>query len=75
MILFSDDGLIIFVIMDSKIQKKLDEYRKLVNNHSNKTTSTISTTRQPDSLSQVIRSKKDADDFMAELESAFKRAK
>lgn len=58
--------------MDPKIQKKPDDYKKLVTNHAKSTSSRIS---QPDSLRQLIRSKKDADDFMAELENAIRRSK
>ena len=61
--------------MDPIIRKKLDEYKKLVTYHVDKTTSNKSRTNRPDSLSQVIRSKKDADDFMADLESAIKRCR
>ncbi|WP_316817369.1 hypothetical protein [Pedobacter nyackensis] len=57
--------------MDPKIQKKLDEYKKLVTTHFKSTSSGVS---QPDSLRQLIRSKKDADDFMAELENAIRRS-
>lgn len=58
--------------MDPKIQKKLDEYKKLVTNHAK---SISSRTSQPDSLRQLIKSKKDANDFMAELENAIRRSK
>lgn len=57
--------------MDPKIQKKLDEYKKLVTNHAK---SNGSRTNQQDSLRQLIKSKKDADNFMAELENAIKRS-
>lgn len=61
--------------MDPKIQKKLDDYKKLVTYQADKTRSVNSEPSQPDSLRQLIKSKKDADDFMADLENAFKRVK
>lgn len=61
------------VIMDPIIRKKLDEYKKLVTEHGEKTTSKKTRSSRPDSLSQVIRSKKDADDSMADLESVIRR--
>ncbi|HWW40801.1 hypothetical protein [Pedobacter sp.] len=60
--------------MNRRIQLKMEEYRKMANSH-NDPIAPKSIAIRKDSLSQVIHSKKDADDFMADLESAFKRAK
>ena len=61
--------------MDQKIQQKMEQYKKMAKSHSGNAASKTSKSTRTDSLSQVIRSKKDADDFMAELESAYQRAK
>ena len=60
--------------MNQRIQQKLAEYKKMAKSQSGHVAYKIKSTRV-DSLSQVIRSKKEADDFMAEVESAFERAK
>jgi len=61
--------------VNEKIRLKIEEYKKMAKSHSGNAASKTSRSTRTDSLSQVIRSKKDADDFMAELESAFQRAK
>ena len=61
--------------MNQRIQHKIDEYKKMASSHKGHVTSTRSTTNTQDSLSTVIRSKKDADEFMAELENAVKRSR
>jgi len=61
--------------MNKGIQQKMAEYKKMANSHPEKTTSAQTKTSRVDSLSQVIRNKKEADDFMSEVESAFQRAK
>jgi hypothetical protein len=60
--------------MNQRIQTKLEQYKKMAGSQSGNAT-THTTGNRTDSLAQVIRSKKDADQFMAELESAAKRAK
>ena len=60
--------------MDQRIQEKLAEYKKKAKSQGGNVGPKTRSTRI-DSLSQVIRSKKEADIFMAELESAFERAK
>ena len=61
--------------MNQKIQHKIEAYKKMAGSHSNRAKSTSSTTNRTDSLATVIRSKKDADEFMAELESVVKRSR
>jgi hypothetical protein len=61
--------------MNKGIQQKMAQYKKMANSNAVKTTSTATKSARADSLSQVIRNKKEADDFMAEVESAFQRAK
>ena len=58
--------------MNQRIQQKMAQYKKMANSHTGNAASTSSRSTRVDSLSQVIRSKKDGDDFMAELESAVK---
>jgi len=61
--------------MNKRIQQKMEQYKKMAGSHTENTVPTKSKSTRSDSLSKVIRSKKDADDFMAEVESAFQRAK
>ncbi len=61
--------------MNNSIQKKIEQYKRMANSHTGNASSTSSRNTRNDSLAQVIRSKKDADDFMAELESAAKRSR
>ena len=61
--------------MDEKIQKKMAEYKKMAQSQAGSITPASSQTPRADSLSQIIRSKKDAEDFMFELENAIRRAK
>lgn len=66
--------------MNSKVQHKIDEFKKLAASHKGTVTAnpsniSRSNTRREDSLSSVIRSKQDADLFMAELESIGQRLK
>jgi|GEM_PF-2235821 len=60
--------------MNQRIQAKLAQYKKLATGQ-NGNISTHSIGNRADSLRQVIRSKKDADEFMAELEWVAKRSK
>jgi hypothetical protein len=61
--------------MNQRIQHKIDEYKKMASSHRGHVTAARSTSNRQDSLATVIRSKKDADEFMAELESAVKRSR
>lgn len=61
--------------MNQRIQKKIDEYKKMASSHKGHITLTPSKSDRQDSLAAVIRSKKDADEFMAELENAVKRSR
>ena len=62
--------------MNKEIQQKMERYKKMANSHPGHTAPTNNTkSTRTDSLSKVIRSKEEADIFMAELESAFKRSK
>lgn len=61
--------------MNQKIQEKMDQYKKLAKNQPGDTVTTSLRSTRSDSLSQVIRSKRDADIFMAELEGLAKRSK
>jgi hypothetical protein len=61
--------------MNQKIQEKMDQYKKMAKSQAENTGSTNSRNTRNDSLSQIIRSKKDADIFMAELNGLAKRTK
>lgn len=61
--------------MNQRIQHKIEEYKKMASSHKGHAASPRSTTTRHDSLATVIRSKKDADEFMAELESVVKRSR
>jgi len=60
--------------MNKSIQDKIDRYKKMAKTQGSKSVSSPGGSGQTDSLSQVIRSKKDADDFMAELNAVIKRS-
>ncbi len=60
--------------MNKSIQHKIDQYRKMAKSQGNNGVSSNSGAERIDGLAQVIRSKKDADDFMAELKNVVKRA-
>ncbi|WP_184549353.1 hypothetical protein [Mucilaginibacter sp. FT3.2] len=60
--------------MNQQMQNKIEQYKKLATVQGSRVASKGKVINN-DSLSQVIRSKKDADDFMAELEAVVKRAK
>jgi hypothetical protein len=61
--------------MNQRIQRKIDEYKKVASTHIGYVIGSRLTSIRQDSLATVIRSKKDADEFMAELESAVKRSR
>ncbi|SHL99389.1 hypothetical protein [Chitinophaga sp. CF418] len=62
--------------MNQKIQKKIDQYKKLAKGKiADAVTVQKSRPQRIDGLSKVIRSQKDADNFMAELNSIIKRAR
>jgi len=61
--------------MNQRIQHKIDEHKKMASSHTGNVMASRSTSTRQDSLAAVIRSKKDADEFMAELESAVKRSR
>ncbi|SEP45948.1 hypothetical protein ACFGVS_28020 [Mucilaginibacter sp. AW1-7] len=61
--------------MDQQMLKKIEQFKKLATVKGGAPVASNGKTINNDSLSQVIRSKKDADDFMAELEAVAKRAK
>ena len=61
--------------MNPRIQHKIDEYKKMASSNKGNVMVSRLTFSRLDSLAAVIRSKKDADEFMAELESAVKRSR
>ncbi|MHA4894609.1 hypothetical protein ACXZ1K_07660 [Pedobacter sp. PWIIR3] len=61
--------------MNPSIQRKINQIKNMAAHSSESAVHTPSINRSVDSLSNVIRSKKDADDFMAELEAIGKRIK
>jgi hypothetical protein len=60
--------------MNKDIQEKIELYKKMAKSQRVSIDSMPNSPGRPDSLSQVIRSKKDADDFMAELNAIIKRS-
>lgn len=60
--------------MDKQIQKKIEDYKKLAGS-GQKVSPREAIKGAADSLSKVIRSKKEADQFMAELNGITGRAK
>ena len=61
--------------MNEVIQNKIDKYKKLAQNQDKKIGAVASGNTRADGLSQVIRSKKDAENFMTELNGIVKRSK
>ena len=61
--------------MNQGIQKKIEQYKKLAKDSAVKPSSFQPVVANADGLTKVIRSKKDADNFMAELNSIVERAK
>jgi hypothetical protein len=60
--------------MEKTIQEKLDHYRRIAERSAGQE-SKSNTAGQPDSLSTVIRTKRDADMFMAQLDAVAKLAR
>jgi hypothetical protein len=60
--------------MNQSIQEKIEQFKKIAKGHTDKSLSNHPEPVRADGLAKVIRSKKDADNFMAELNSIVKRA-
>jgi hypothetical protein len=60
--------------MNQVIQQKIDQYKRTALSQSSSPKPAQSKSVRVDGLAQVIRSKKDAENFMAELKSIVKRA-
>ncbi|RFS24705.1 hypothetical protein DVR12_05760 [Chitinophaga silvatica] len=60
--------------MKQSLQQKIDRYKKLAQSQGSNSKPAQSKSVRVDSLAQVIRSQKDAENFMAELNSIVKRA-
>jgi hypothetical protein len=60
--------------MNQGIQEKIEQFKKMAKGHSDKSLPDQLGPARGDGLAKVIRSKKDADNFMAELNSVVKRA-
>ena len=61
--------------MNKNIQQKIDQYKKIARSSQGSDPKPVqSKSVRVDGLSQVIRSQKDAENFMAELKSIVKRA-
>ncbi|NLR80093.1 hypothetical protein [Chitinophaga eiseniae] len=62
--------------MNQNIQQKIDQYKKAAQTSLGSNPKPVrSKSVRVDSLAQVIRSQKDAENFMAELNSIVKRAR
>ena len=61
--------------MDPKIENLIDQYIEKAKAAGVRQISTNPQPARPDNLSRVIRTKKDAEDFMAELNMVIARAK
>lgn len=62
--------------MNQNIQQKIDQYKKAARtNQGGELKAVQSKSVRVDGLAQVIRSQKDAENFMAELRSIVKRAR
>lgn len=60
--------------MKQSIQQKIDQYKKAARNQGSNPKPAQSKSVRVDGLSQVIRSQRDAENFMADLKSIVKRA-
>lgn len=61
--------------MNPKIQQKIDQYKKIAQRNQGGNPKPVQAKSvRVDGLAQVIRSQKDAENFMAELKSLVKRA-
>ncbi len=61
--------------MNQSIQQKIDRYKKLAKSSGPAPAPIQPVVANADGLTKVIRSKKDADNFMAELNGIVERAK
>ncbi|MFC0513656.1 hypothetical protein ACFFGT_05570 [Mucilaginibacter angelicae] len=61
--------------MNQHTQNKIEQLKKLATDQGYQTTKKKNIVVNNDSLGQVIRTKADAENFMAELEAAVKRIK
>lgn len=61
--------------MKQTIQQKIDQYKEIARNQRQVSKAVQSKSVRIDSLTQVIRSQRDAENFMAELNSIVKRAR
>lgn len=61
--------------MNQRIQDKLQEFKNIAANYKQQSSPTRIPVNRQDSLVTVIRSKKEADAFMTEVESVFNSAK
>jgi len=62
--------------MNQNVQQKIEQYKRLASDKNHKAHRDIAVrTSTQDSLGSVIRSKKDADIFMAELDSISRKSK
>jgi hypothetical protein len=60
--------------VNQSIQEKIEQYKKIAKNDRANSLPNQPSPARADGLAKVIRSKKDADNFMAELNSIVKRA-
>jgi hypothetical protein len=61
--------------MEKRIQEKIDKYKKAAKSQPPLTAEHVGHNTADDSLSKVIRTKKDADNFMNELDRLTKNTK
>jgi hypothetical protein len=59
--------------MNQSIQEKIEQFKKIAKGHRDKSLPDQLGPAGADGLAKVIRTKKDADNFMAELNSVVKR--
>ncbi|HEY8927705.1 MAG TPA: hypothetical protein VIM55_00840 [Mucilaginibacter sp.] len=59
--------------MNKNVHDKIELFKKMAKSSGDSRTTTPVVSEHVDSLAQVIRSKKDAEDFLAELNSVVKR--
>lgn len=61
--------------MNQLIKNKIEDIIKSAQSYSNSTSPIIQASRPADGLSEVIRTKEDAEKFMAELDALYEHAK
>lgn len=61
--------------MNQRVQHKIEEYRRMAGSQKGHVAPSRSVNTRQDSLAMVIRSKKDADEFMTELDNIVKRSR